>query len=36
MRNKSYFDLTQDYFKTWGITENMSEKGEGEQDIQLF
>jgi len=31
-----FFDLTQDYFKTWGITQNKSEKGDGEQDTYIF
>ncbi len=31
-----FFDLTQDYLKTWGITDYTPEKGDGEQDTQTF
>ena len=33
---KSYFDLMQNFFKKLGITENMLEKWEVEQDIQIL
>ncbi len=34
--NKSFFDLTQDKFKMWEITENTPEKGDGEQETHIF